>query len=90
MGVPTENITNVYNGTHIVKTAHRTDTKKFNRTPDMAVEAHKRYPCAVALAVALTLGLTLPLGLTLALTLALTPTLTWRSRHSSATRAPYP
>ena len=37
MGVPAENITNVYNGT---------DTKKFNRTPEMAVEALKRYPCA--------------------------------------------
>ena len=23
-----------------------TDTKKFNRTPEMAVEALKRYPCA--------------------------------------------
>ena len=50
-----------------------TDTKKFNRTPDMAVEALKRYPCAVPVAVALTLPLTL--GLTLALTLGLTPTL---------------
>jgi len=37
MGVPAENITNVYNGT---------DTKKFKRTPEMAVEALKRYPCA--------------------------------------------
>ena len=37
MGVPADNITNVYNGT---------DTAKFQRTPEMAVEALKRYPCA--------------------------------------------
>jgi len=37
MGVPAENITNIYNGT---------DTSKFKRTPDMAEEALKRYPCA--------------------------------------------
>ena len=37
MGVPADNITNVYNGT---------DTAKFKRTPEMAVEALKRYPCA--------------------------------------------
>jgi len=37
MGVPAGNITNVYNGT---------DTAKFKRTPEMAVEALKRYPCA--------------------------------------------
>ena len=37
MGVPAENITNVYNGT---------DTAKFKRTPEMADEALKRYPCA--------------------------------------------
>ena len=37
MGVPAENITNVYNGT---------DTAKFKRTPEMAEEALKRYPCA--------------------------------------------
>jgi len=37
MGVPAELITNVYNGT---------DTAKFKRTPEMAVEALKRYPCA--------------------------------------------
>ena len=37
MGVPAELITNVYNGT---------DTAKFKRTPDMAAEALKRYPCA--------------------------------------------
>jgi len=37
MGVPAELITNVYNGT---------DTAKFKRTPDMAEEALKRYPCA--------------------------------------------
>jgi glycosyltransferase involved in cell wall biosynthesis len=36
MGVPAELITNVYNGT---------DTSKFQRTPEMAVEAWKRYPC---------------------------------------------
>jgi glycosyltransferase involved in cell wall biosynthesis len=37
MGVPAELITNVYNGT---------DTAKFKRTPEMADEALKRYPCA--------------------------------------------
>jgi len=37
MGVPADLITNVYNGT---------DTAKFKRTPDMAAEARKRYPCA--------------------------------------------
>jgi glycosyltransferase involved in cell wall biosynthesis len=37
MGVPAELITNVYNGT---------DTAKFRRTPEMAAEALKRYPCA--------------------------------------------
>jgi len=37
MGVPAELITNVYNGT---------DTAKFKRTEEMAVEALKRYPCA--------------------------------------------
>jgi len=37
MGVPAELITNVYNGT---------DTAKFKRTPEMAEEALKRYPCA--------------------------------------------
>lgn len=37
MGVPADNITNVYNGT---------DTAKFKRTPEMATEALKRYPCA--------------------------------------------
>mmetsp|Transcript_68865 Transcript_68865/g.102398 ORF Transcript_68865/g.102398 Transcript_68865/m.102398 type:complete len:388 (-) Transcript_68865:132-1295(-) len=36
MGVPAEIITNVYNGT---------DTTRFKRTPQMAVEAMKRYPC---------------------------------------------
>eukprot|EP00485_Elphidium_margaritaceum_P021092 CAMPEP_0202714406 /NCGR_PEP_ID=MMETSP1385-20130828/72028_1 /ASSEMBLY_ACC=CAM_ASM_000861 /TAXON_ID=933848 /ORGANISM="Elphidium margaritaceum" /LENGTH=408 /DNA_ID=CAMNT_0049375197 /DNA_START=30 /DNA_END=1256 /DNA_ORIENTATION=+ len=36
IGVPAELITNVYNGT---------DTSKFQRTADMAVEAQKRYPC---------------------------------------------
>ena len=97
MGVPAENITNVYNGTplHLLSnqlllayyplitwlltyqwhghsftqphapapvihgcspchtrlqpsspTVAGTDTKKFNRTPEMAVEALKRYPCA--------------------------------------------
>jgi len=37
MSVPGELITNVYNGT---------DTAKFKRTPEMAAEALKRYPCA--------------------------------------------
>ena len=37
MKIPADLITNVYNGT---------DTKKFQRTPDMAVEALKRYPLA--------------------------------------------
>ena len=37
MGVPAELITNVYNGT---------DTTKFKRTPEMAEECLKRYPCA--------------------------------------------
>jgi len=37
MGVPAELITNVYNGT---------DTAKFKRTPEMAAECLKRYPCA--------------------------------------------
>lgn len=37
MGVPADMITNVYNGT---------DTAKFKRTPEMASEALKRYPCA--------------------------------------------
>ena len=37
MGVPAKLITNVYNGT---------DTTKFQRTPEMAVECKKRYPCA--------------------------------------------
>jgi len=37
MGVKAELITNVYNGT---------DTTKFKRTPEMAAEALKRYPCA--------------------------------------------
>jgi len=37
MGVPAELITNVYNGT---------DTTKFKRTPEMAGECLKRYPCA--------------------------------------------
>ena len=37
MGVPAELITNIYNGT---------DTAKFKRTPEMAEEALKRYPCA--------------------------------------------
>ena len=36
-GVPAELITNVYNGT---------DTTKFKRTPEMAEECLKRYPCA--------------------------------------------
>lgn len=36
MGVHEEFITNVYNGT---------DTARFQRTPEMAVEAMKRYPC---------------------------------------------
>jgi glycosyltransferase involved in cell wall biosynthesis len=36
MGLPEDLITNVYNGT---------DTTKFQRSPDMAVEARKRYPC---------------------------------------------
>jgi Glycosyl transferases group 1 len=36
MGVPAERITNVYNGT---------DTTRFKRTPEMASEAIKRYPC---------------------------------------------
>lgn len=36
MGVPKDLITNVYNGT---------DTARFQRTPDMAVEAMERYPC---------------------------------------------
>lgn len=35
MGVPADLITNIYNGT---------DTAKFKRTPEMAVEAKKRYP----------------------------------------------
>jgi len=37
MNVPAELITNVYNGT---------DTAKFKRTPEMAEECVKRYPCA--------------------------------------------
>jgi len=37
MGVPAALITNVYNGT---------DTTKFKRTPEMAEECLKRYPCA--------------------------------------------
>jgi len=37
MGIPAEVITNVYNGT---------DTAKFVRTPEIAAEAVKRYPCA--------------------------------------------
>ena len=37
MKIPADLITNVYNGT---------DTKKFQRTPDMAVEALRRYPLA--------------------------------------------
>lgn len=36
MGVPAELTTNLYNGT---------DITKFQRTPEMAVEAMKRYPC---------------------------------------------
>ena len=35
--MPAELITNVYNGT---------DTTKFKRTPEMAEECLKRYPCA--------------------------------------------
>jgi len=37
MGVPADNITNIYNGT---------DTSKFKRTPEMATVALERYPCA--------------------------------------------
>ena len=39
-----------------------TDTKKFNRTPEMAVEALKRYPCATPVALTPTLTLTLTLA----------------------------
>ena len=36
MGIVPKQITNIYNGT---------DTSKFQRTPEMAIEALKRYPC---------------------------------------------